>query len=125
MYESFILRLNYTAPSVTSLTVCSCSLQRQTVLGGQLPEQMRLPTLMQSLGLIACALVLMLPLFGSCHPAPTSEQQPKLVFMDQFSRPGLGFNWRNITCPLCKVLFTILDIALLVMFGQLLFFFFF
>ncbi|XP_033465658.1 sphingomyelin phosphodiesterase [Epinephelus lanceolatus] len=68
---------------------------------------MRLPSL---LGLITCTLVLMM--FGSCRPAPTSEQ-PRMVFMEQFSLPGVGFNWRNVTCPLCKALFTIVDIALL------------
>ncbi|XP_042355498.1 sphingomyelin phosphodiesterase [Plectropomus leopardus] len=73
---------------------------------------MRLPCLLPSLGLITCTLVLMLLPFGSCHPAPTSEQ-PRLVFMEQISRPELGFNWRNVTCALCKAVFTILDIALL------------
>lgn len=39
--------------------------------------------------------------------------------MEQFRRPGLGFDWRNVTCPMCKVLFTLLDIALLVIFEYL------
>ncbi|GAA6232060.1 sphingomyelin phosphodiesterase [Lates japonicus] len=73
---------------------------------------MRLPTLLSSFGLITCCLLIMLPLFGSCHPAQTSGK-PSLVFMEQFSRLGVGFNWRNVTCPLCKAVFTILDIALL------------
>ncbi|XP_018547609.1 sphingomyelin phosphodiesterase [Lates calcarifer] len=73
---------------------------------------MRLPTLLSSFGLITCCLLTMLPLFGSCHPAPTSGK-PSLVFMEQFSRLGVRFNWRNVTCPLCKAVFTILDIALL------------
>ncbi|KAI4814708.1 hypothetical protein KUCAC02_003892 [Chaenocephalus aceratus] len=69
---------------------------------------MLLPSL-PSWFLLTCSLVL---LFGSCDPAPTSEQS-RLVLMEQFSRPEVGFNWRNVTCPLCKAVFTILDIALL------------
>lgn len=70
---------------------------------------MRLPTLLPSAGLLTCALVL---LFGSCHPSPTPEKS-RLVLVEQLSRTGVGFNWRNITCPLCKAVFTILDVALL------------
>ncbi|XP_070773329.1 sphingomyelin phosphodiesterase isoform X2 [Enoplosus armatus] len=33
--------------------------------------------------------------------------------MEQINRPELGFNWKNVTCRLCKAVFTILDIALL------------
>ncbi|KAM3601426.1 uncharacterized protein V6R79_012763 [Siganus canaliculatus] len=73
---------------------------------------MRLPTLLPYLGLISCSLALMLARFGSCHPAPTSEQQ-KLAFVKQFNQPGVGFNWKNLTCPLCKTVFTIIDVALL------------
>ncbi|KAG7217229.1 hypothetical protein INR49_027773 [Caranx melampygus] len=73
---------------------------------------MRLPAPPASVGLITCSLVIMLPLLVSCHPALTSGQH-SLVFMEQLSRSQVGFNWRNITCPLCKAVFTILDIALL------------
>lgn len=73
---------------------------------------MRLPALLPSFGLTACALLLLLPLFGSCHPAQTSGK-PKLVFLEEISRTRTGFNWKNVTCPLCKTVFTILDIALL------------
>lgn len=81
---------------------------------------MRLPTSPATLGLMTL-LMFMCPLFGSCHPVGTSEQH-KLVFMEKISSPAFRFNWRNVTCPLCKALFTIVDIALLVMFE--LFFFF-
>ncbi|KAK2879667.1 sphingomyelin phosphodiesterase [Channa argus] len=63
-------------------------------------------------GLMICALVFTLPLFGSCHPAQTSEPH-RVLFTEQFIRPEVRFHWRNITCPLCKSIFTILDIALL------------
>ncbi|XP_053187707.1 sphingomyelin phosphodiesterase [Scomber japonicus] len=69
---------------------------------------MKLPTLLPSFGLTACALLLLLPLLGSCHPAQTSDKSKLL--MEQFSS---RFNWKNVSCPLCKAVFTILDIALL------------
>ncbi|XP_026184498.1 sphingomyelin phosphodiesterase [Mastacembelus armatus] len=65
-----------------------------------------------SLGLMTCALLLMSSQPGSCHPVQTSGQ-PEPVFMEQFIRQGLGFNWTNVTCRLCKTAFTIVDIALL------------
>ncbi|KAM7398071.1 hypothetical protein PAMA_006103 [Pampus argenteus] len=68
---------------------------------------MRLPA-----SLTACSLLLLLPLFASCHPTHTLEKN-KLVFMEQFSSTGSRFNWKNVTCPLCKAVFAILDIALL------------
>lgn len=73
---------------------------------------MRVPTLLTPFGLLTCTVALMLPLLGSCHPAPTKEE-PRLVFMERFDRPGVRFDWKNITCPLCEAVFTILDIALL------------
>lgn len=67
----------------------------------------RLPV---TLGLIGFVLVLMSSQFGSSHPV---LEEPNLVFMDNVDRLRVGFNWRNLTCPVCKALFTILDIALL------------
>lgn len=64
------------------------------------------------LGLITCALLLMCPPLGSPHPAGAPGQD-RLLFLEKLDRPGVGFNWKNITCPACKVLFTILDVALL------------
>lgn len=57
-------------------------------------------------------LVVFSVMFGSCSSAPAPEKNG-LTF---FEHLGLKFNWRNITCPTCKVLFIIIDIALLVMF---------
>ncbi|XP_072230909.1 sphingomyelin phosphodiesterase [Leuresthes tenuis] len=73
---------------------------------------MRLHSPLDTFGLMTCTLLVMSPLLGSCLPAQVSVQ-PKAVFVDHFNRFGLGFNWRNVSCPLCKALFTILDIALL------------
>lgn len=75
---------------------------------------MRLPPLLPPFGLTTCALLLLLlPLFGSSHPAQTPGQ-PALRLVERFNPPGLRFNWRNITCPVCKAVFIVLDIALLV-----------
>lgn len=73
---------------------------------------MRLPSPPPSFGLITCLLVLTLPLFGSCHPAQLPGK-PSLVFTEHLNPSRVGFNWGNLTCPLCKAVFTILDIALL------------
>uniref|UniRef100_A0A8C7Y3L4 Sphingomyelin phosphodiesterase n=1 Tax=Oryzias sinensis TaxID=183150 RepID=A0A8C7Y3L4_9TELE len=58
------------------------------------------------------ALLVTTPLLGSCHPAQMSAR-PGPVILERFNPNALGFNWRNLTCPLCKTLFTIVDIALL------------
>ncbi len=75
---------------------------------------MRVPTLLTPFGLLTCTVALMLPLLGSCHPA-SAKEEPRLVFMERVNRLGVRFDWKNVTCPLCKAVFTILDIALLVM----------
>lgn len=55
--------------------------------------------------------------FGSCSPAPAPDpEQNRLTFFEHLGHTGLKFNWRNLTCPTCKALFVILDIALLVLF---------
>uniref|UniRef100_A0A3Q3J3G6 Saposin B-type domain-containing protein n=1 Tax=Monopterus albus TaxID=43700 RepID=A0A3Q3J3G6_MONAL len=73
---------------------------------------MRLPTVSPSRGLVTFTLVLMMPLFGFCHPGQVSRQSG-LVFMQQFVHQGVGFNWKNVTCRLCQTVFTIIDIALM------------
>uniref|UniRef100_A0A3Q0S525 Sphingomyelin phosphodiesterase n=1 Tax=Amphilophus citrinellus TaxID=61819 RepID=A0A3Q0S525_AMPCI len=78
---------------------------------------MRLPSPPPSFGLITCLLVLTLPPFGSCHPAQL-PRKPSLVFMEHLNPSRVGFSWGNLTCPLCKAVFTILDIALLVMLAR-------
>uniref|UniRef100_A0A3P9KPA0 Sphingomyelin phosphodiesterase n=1 Tax=Oryzias latipes TaxID=8090 RepID=A0A3P9KPA0_ORYLA len=65
-----------------------------------------------SLLLLFGALLVATPLLGSCHPAQMSAR-PGPVILERFNPNALGFNWRNLTCPLCKTLFTIVDIALL------------
>uniref|UniRef100_A0A3P8VP26 Sphingomyelin phosphodiesterase n=1 Tax=Cynoglossus semilaevis TaxID=244447 RepID=A0A3P8VP26_CYNSE len=59
------------------------------------------------------AVLLLLPLLTSCHPAtaPQSSDQSSLVLI-QLNNPALlGYNWKNVSCHLCKALFTILDVA--------------
>ncbi|KAM9332450.1 sphingomyelin phosphodiesterase isoform 2-T2 [Pholidichthys leucotaenia] len=72
---------------------------------------MRLPDLLATCRLITCALLLS-QLFVSNHPALPSQEH-SIVFLEQLSHQRVGFNWKNITCPLCKVVFTILDVTVL------------
>ncbi|XP_049599573.1 sphingomyelin phosphodiesterase [Syngnathus scovelli] len=61
------------------------------------------------LGLLTCALLLVLPLEVPCNPTLISGQ-PNLV-MERL--PMFKFNWTSISCRACHVIFTILDVALL------------
>ncbi|XP_034034232.1 sphingomyelin phosphodiesterase [Thalassophryne amazonica] len=66
--------------------------------------------------LAACALlVVSWPHFGSCSPTQGSRQPGVLLLLREqlLSRSGFRFNWKNVTCPLCKAVFTVLDVALL------------
>ncbi|XP_056141127.1 sphingomyelin phosphodiesterase [Lampris incognitus] len=56
----------------------------------------------------AWSLVLLVSLSGAF---PSGD--PSLVLMERVGRLNVGFNWRNLTCPVCKVLFTVLDVALM------------
>lgn len=60
-------------------------------------------------------LVLFSVMFGSCRSAPAPGEN-RLTFFENLGHSGFKFNWRNISCPTCKVLFVIVDIVLLVMF---------
>uniref|UniRef100_A0A1A8I2K9 Sphingomyelin phosphodiesterase n=2 Tax=Nothobranchius kuhntae TaxID=321403 RepID=A0A1A8I2K9_NOTKU len=73
---------------------------------------MKLHALLPFLGLMTCTLLPRGPSLGSGHPVQSLEQT-RIRFLEQVDRLGLGFNWRNLTCPACKVVFTLLDIALL------------
>ena len=60
-------------------------------------------------------LFVMVTLIHFASSIPLQEKDfGQLRFVEQLDRFGVGFGWRNLTCPLCKTLFTILDIALLV-----------
>lgn len=59
------------------------------------------------------ALVALCVMFGSSAPAPAPGH--RLTFLEHLGPTGLQFSWRNLTCPTCKALFVILDIALLVL----------
>lgn len=69
---------------------------------------MRLSSVLWTSAGITVALLLA---FGACYPAQPSEQSIKM-FLDHM-KPNLGISWRNISCPLCKTIFGIIDIALL------------
>lgn len=69
---------------------------------------MRLSAPLQTSAWITLALVLS---FGSCRPAQPSEQSIK-IFLDRMN-PSYGISWRNISCPLCKIIFSIIDISLM------------
>ncbi|XP_068600621.1 sphingomyelin phosphodiesterase-like [Brachionichthys hirsutus] len=74
---------------------------------------MRLPAPVPSVGLLTCALVLTVQHFGPCRAAPTSERSEPVFIRHLVNRPGIGFNWSNASCHLCKALFTVLDIVVL------------
>ncbi|XP_068600636.1 sphingomyelin phosphodiesterase [Brachionichthys hirsutus] len=74
---------------------------------------MRLPAPVPSVGLLTCALVLTVQHFGPCRAAPTSERSEPVFIRHLVNRPGVGFNWSNASCHLCKALFTVLDIVVL------------
>lgn len=54
------------------------------------------------------AVLLLLPLLGLSSPVPNPGLEPVESELYRFR-----FDWRNVTCPVCKVAFTVLDIALL------------
>ncbi|KAL0994951.1 hypothetical protein UPYG_G00129820 [Umbra pygmaea] len=64
-----------------------------------------------NLGLLLC-LVLGSVRLGTSFPVQ-EEGKPGITFLEEVDRLRVGFNWRNLTCPLCKTLFAVLDIALL------------
>uniref|UniRef100_A0A3Q2PSV7 Sphingomyelin phosphodiesterase n=1 Tax=Fundulus heteroclitus TaxID=8078 RepID=A0A3Q2PSV7_FUNHE len=81
-------------------------------VSGRLPRTMSPPALRPLLGLMTCTLLLMSPPCASCHPAQNAAQAG-IDLKEQLDTFGLGFSWRNLTCPACKAIFTVLDVALL------------
>ncbi|XP_051902802.1 sphingomyelin phosphodiesterase [Hippocampus zosterae] len=61
--------------------------------------------------LLTCALLFVFPLTASCYPTLNSGQ-PQLV-IERLRLPMMKFNWTTISCRMCQVLFTLLDVALL------------
>lgn len=98
-----------------------CSHPPQTLPQHRITASLRTPAgrtmKVSTLQTLSCtAVLLLLPLLTSCHPAtaPQSSDQSSLVLI-QLNNPALlGYNWKNVSCHLCKALFTILDVALLV-----------
>ncbi|XP_059401558.1 sphingomyelin phosphodiesterase-like [Carassius carassius] len=64
-----------------------------------------------------CAVLTVWTLFsapsGSSHPLEGGTESAKLRFVEEFDRFKLGFGWHNVSCAVCKAIFTMLDIALL------------
>uniref|UniRef100_A0A8C7IWN9 Sphingomyelin phosphodiesterase n=1 Tax=Oncorhynchus kisutch TaxID=8019 RepID=A0A8C7IWN9_ONCKI len=73
---------------------------------------MRFAPIPCAVGLLCCVLVLCSVPLGTSFPVQ-DEGKPGITFLEEVGRLRVGFNWRNLTCPVCKVLFTILDVALL------------
>ncbi|XP_056449658.1 sphingomyelin phosphodiesterase isoform X2 [Gadus chalcogrammus] len=73
---------------------------------------MRISAELSKLAFISCAAFVLLSVFVTTHPVENAEK-PNPLPIEMFSLSGLGFNWKNLTCPACKAFFTILDIALL------------
>ncbi|XP_077596610.1 sphingomyelin phosphodiesterase [Stigmatopora nigra] len=71
----------------------------------------QLPLPQWHLGMLTCALLLLLPMHCPCHPMLISDQSDFL--MERLSLPMFKFNWTSISCRVCQVLFTVLDVALL------------
>ncbi len=65
-----------------------------------------------------CAVFIVWTLFsvpwGSSCPLEGGTDSPQLRFVEEFDRFKLGFSWHNMSCAVCKAIFTTLDIALLV-----------
>lgn len=62
------------------------------------------------------AVVLFLASLGSSSPLHDDDGLDMAEFTagNTLDRFKVHFNWRNISCPVCKAFFTVLDVALLV-----------
>ncbi|XP_051971914.1 sphingomyelin phosphodiesterase-like [Xyrauchen texanus] len=57
-------------------------------------------------------ILLSVPL-ASSYPLEGGTDGPELRFVDLIDQFRAGFNWRNVSCATCKVIFSTVDIALL------------
>ncbi|XP_010867124.1 sphingomyelin phosphodiesterase [Esox lucius] len=73
---------------------------------------MRFTAVPYDLGLLCWVIVLVSVPIGTSLPIQENAK-PDITFLEEVGRLRVGFNWQNLTCPVCKTLFTILDIALL------------
>lgn len=71
---------------------------------------------------IVCTSVSVLVVSG--YPLEEVTDSPRLRFVDEIDRFKVGFNWHNVSCAVCKAIFTTVDVALLVRFYFLFWFFF-
>ena len=60
------------------------------------------------------SLVLCLAALGTSYPLQDEADEAHLRAVKPIDYFHVRFSWHNISCPLCKVIFTVVDIALLV-----------
>ncbi|XP_056449657.1 sphingomyelin phosphodiesterase isoform X1 [Gadus chalcogrammus] len=99
------------SPGEEQPTLCEVFNRRNT-LWTIACRKMRISAELSKLAFISCAAFVLLSVFVTTHPVENAEK-PNPLPIEMFSLSGLGFNWKNLTCPACKAFFTILDIALL------------
>lgn len=58
--------------------------------------------------------VLFLASVGSPYPLHVDVNMEDLMAGNTLDRFKVHFSWHNISCPVCKAVFTLVDIALLV-----------
>lgn len=58
--------------------------------------------------------VLFLASLGSPYPLHDDVDMAGLMAVNTLDRFKVHFSWRNISCSVCKAVFTVVDIALLV-----------
>lgn len=58
--------------------------------------------------------VFFLASLGSSYPLHNDVDMAGLVGVNTLDRFKVHFSWRNISCQVCKAVFTVVDIALLV-----------
>ncbi|XP_029457774.1 sphingomyelin phosphodiesterase isoform X2 [Rhinatrema bivittatum] len=56
---------------------------------------------------LALSCLLTLPCAGTAHPAMEYQQLHHVL-----PRLGMQLGWRNLSCPVCKIIFTVIDIGL-------------
>lgn len=63
---------------------------------------------------VITALGLLLASLGSSYPLHDGVDMDGLMPGNALDRFKVHFSWRNLSCPVCKAVFTVVDIALLV-----------
>ncbi|XP_036379011.1 sphingomyelin phosphodiesterase [Megalops cyprinoides] len=71
------------------------------------------PSARCTLWFLSLGFILISSPFGRTHPVLDGERGAHVKFVEVLPKLQFEFGWRNLTCPLCKVVFTIVDVALL------------